>query len=475
MHLFRLFALILFIVFTAFLTGSSQPPPSPASSEVQAELSTAFQLRLDSSPRLQSESAPTLTPELDTAFVSPDGKTAVLWVALRDESGRVLGTEPGLAIARRTGAAWEVVLPGDAAWEQLRGVIPQSMLPTEQGGVPQDFTATPETSLQAFTGYYLPYAAGTAHWLEGSIIHIYTVPQWGYPSCYPVDACRYAYDFTDYGHFPLLASKGGVVDQLRDSCPDNGLNCTNYMVLYTPEDAAYQIYLHLANGTIPDKLKVGSTIVRGQYLGDTDDTGYSTSNHVHFMVVQNPWTGSEGYKWGYSIDVRFADVPINNGIPRTCYEIVYFGVINGAANCTGSMSAPANLSLNLYTSGNNGAYPPAGSVVRPAPGVTVAPGTNPLMDATVTATDDVQVKAVKLMARINGQWVEIGPQVTQPAGPNFYDWDVNLCEVGPLNGQYEIAARVWDYEGNVTGPLDPRWITIDQACPGVVYLPLITR
>ena len=116
-------------------------------------------------------------------------------------------------------------------------------------------------------------------------------------------------------------------------------------------------------------------------------------------------------------------------------------------------------------SGNVGAYPPTGSLSRPAAGATVANGTNPLMDVTATTSDDVRVTAVRLVAKINNQWVEIGPLVTQPSQSNQYDWDVNLCAVGPLNGPLEVALRVWDHEGNVAAALGPRTIQVDHACP----------
>jgi len=471
----NLFTLLLIIADTLFLLAASDPPPTIASEAIEAELADAFAERLASDPSIQSLTIDLFTPEIDTAFTSPDGQTAVIWVALRDSTGRILGTEPGLMLATMTDSGWLVLLPGDASWAETMATLPEGMLPAEQSLVPESESITPNAEIQAFSGYYLPWAAGTVHWLEGSIIHVMSVPQWGYPSCNPVGACTYAYDFTDYGHFPLLASKSGTVVQSRDTCSDGDSSCTNYIVLYTASDNAYQIYLHIAHGTIPDNLTNQTPVVRGQYLGDTDDTGYSTSNHVHFMVVQNPWTGNEGYLWGNSIDIRFADVPINNGIPRTCYEIVYAGVVNGATQCTGNLSDPTALELNLYTSGNTGAYPATGTIDRPTLNQSVAGGSNPLMDATAWAFDDVKVKAVQYVAKINGVWKQIGPLVTQTAEPNKYDWDINLCEAGPLNGWLEVGLRIWDHEGNVSTGLDPRWIYVDQACPGQVYLPLIGR
>jgi len=475
MHTKHRLTLLLIIISAFFGIAADEPPPTFASAEVEAELSAAYAVRLESETALQALTGDQLTPEIDTAFISPDGQTAVIWVALRDNTGRILGTEPGLLLATMTDSGWQVLLPGDAGWDETMAAVPQSMLPAEQSPMPEAASITPNAELQALTGYYLPWAAGTQHWLEGSIIHVMNVPQWGYPSCNPVDACAYAYDFTDYGHFPLLASKGGSVVQSRDSCADNTEGCTNYIVLYTASDNAYQIYLHLAHGTIPDQLTNGTPVVRGQYLGDTDDTGYSTSNHVHFMVVQNPWTGREGYYWGYSIDIRFADVSINNGIPRTCYEIIFAGVVNGASECTGSKSDPYALHLNLYTSGNVGAYPATGTINRPEPNKIVATGSNPLMDASAYVYDDVRVKALRYVAKINGIWKEIGPQVIPQDGTDYYDYDINLCEAGPLNGWLEVGLRIWDHEGNVTTAADPRWIFVDQACPGQLYLPLVRR
>ncbi len=99
------------------------------------------------------------------------------------------------------------------------------------------------------------------------------------------------------------------------------------------------------------------------------------------------------------------------------------------------------------------------------------------MDSTAIALDDVQVERLRYVALINGQWVEIGPTVTQAdfIGNNTYDWDVNLCAAGPLNGWLEVGLRIWDHEGNVSGPLDRRMVYVDGACPGQLYLPLVAR
>ena len=183
------------------------------------------------------------------------------------------------------------------------------------------------------------------------------------------------------------------------------------------------------------------------------------------MVTNSIWYGSSGYYWGQSIDIRFADVRINDGIPRTCYEVTHFPIYDNATECMGDKSDPLNSANDWFVSGNAGAYPPTGNLTRPAAGAIVNSGYDPILDVTASVNDDVGVTAVRLVARLNGHWVEIGPRFTQPTQPGLYDWDVNLCDVGPLNGPLEVALRVWDYEGNVSAALNPRTIQVDHACP----------
>jgi hypothetical protein len=305
----------LFLIPLLFLAAEDPPPYRTASDGTKSELWAAFSEQVFDSSGQKTLTFDLFTPELDEAFLTPDGKTAVLWLALRDEYGRRLAAEPGLVTARLTDSGWQIVLPTNPRWQEMLESLPAGMLPLEQSLAPQGIE-TPKDIKGPVTGYYLPYAAGTARWLEGSISHFHSIPEMGYPSC-PPETCRYAYDFTDSWHFPLLASKEGRVVAARDTCSDGNPYCTNYIVLQEPNTQLYQIYIHLAHGTIPDKLTPGTLVKRGQYIGDTDDTGYSTSQHVHFMVTNTLWESQnrwgDKYYWGNSVDIRFADVVINNG------------------------------------------------------------------------------------------------------------------------------------------------------------------
>mgnify|MGYP000891952711 FL=1 len=462
----RTIRFLLFIIFSlaaVLLIAATEPPENGAVSEkVINELSEAFNKRLEELSAKSMIKLEIFTPEVDSAYLTEKGDLAVIWLVLRDEYGRKMATEPGLALAKLVDGKWEVILSSEAEWDQIYSELPEDLLPAELQPVPKSVELEKLSQPSALTGYYLPFVAGTKQWLEGSISHFQYIPELGYPSC-DIDVCRYAYDFTNVNHFPLVASKEGTVIASKDSCSDGNPYCTNYIVLKDTNGETYQLYLHLSYGTIPDKLQYGSYVKRGQYIGDTDDTGYSTSNHVHFMVVDSLWEVG-GVYWGRSIDVRFADVSINNGLPRTCYEVSNFPIYDGATECMGDKSDPRNPANDWFVSGNVGAFPPTGTLTRPVAGATVAAGDNSRIDVTATASDDVRVKAVQLVAKLNNQWVEIGPKVTQSSS-GTYDWDVDLCSAAPVNGDLDVALRVWDHEGNVASVLNPRTIYVDHACP----------
>lgn len=455
---------LLVLVSTNASVVGEVPPPMPATDEIRESLLEAYQSELAQNKALLGDGiSDPLTPEFDEVFLSKDGKTAMIWIALRDTGGNILATEPGLVLARLEDAGWRMVFPGDKDWVSTLSAFPEQVIPAEHSPIPEG--ALPKSSeIQALTGYYLPYVAGTKHWLEGSVLHFYSFPERGYPSC-DMAYCRYAYDFTDSDHFPLVASKDGKVVISRDSCADGNSLCTNYIVLQS-SDGYFQLYLHMANGTIPDKLSPGTFVKRGQYLGDTDDTGYSTTNHVHFMVTNNYWLAGDGYPWGVSQDVRFTDVAINGGIPRSCYEVTKLPIYDNATECLGSKTDPLNPNNDWFTSGNAGVFPPSGTLTRPTENQVVATGVSPLMDVTATVSDDVRVTKIALFGNINGTWVSIPkypPGEILPGANGVADWDVNLCDLGALNGALQLQLKVWDHEGNVA--TSNRAVLVEHSCP----------
>ena len=88
--------------------------------------------------------------------------------------------------------------------------------------------------------------------------------------------------------FPLLAAKGGVVVAFRDTCINDDHNCTNYLTLRdeSTNPTTYQLYYHMMHASIPQPLRtIGAQVLQGDYIGNVDNTGYSTGSHLHFHVL----------------------------------------------------------------------------------------------------------------------------------------------------------------------------------------------
>ena len=169
--------------------------------------------------------------EVERVEFSEEGDIALLFLQMRDtETGKVIATEPGLAIAHRNTPAdgskaldWKVSLQADADWIEQVTSLPAGML-TEEGRFmflpPEDPDASIPAPDTVYYGYKLPWAAGLSKNLSGSIGHFLI-----YNSCSEY-YCKYAYDFADGTMFPLLAARGGVVHLRVDSCANYDPDCS---------------------------------------------------------------------------------------------------------------------------------------------------------------------------------------------------------------------------------------------------------
>ena len=365
---------------------------------------------------------------IDHVEYSADGNSAMVWLATLDpETGEVIAREPEIAIAEKnpegqkgTADEWSIVLPFSEDYSKVVEGLPKGLLGED---FEQRFqTKYPEQKVVAkFGGYYLPWGGGQKKRVTWSISHA---------SCSGND-CKYAFDFADGTMFPLLAAKGGTVFAAQWTCNNGSTGCTNYLILKdnSTNPVSYQIYYHMANGSLPSALrKPGAIVNQGTYIGNVDDTGASTANHLHFMVH----TSSYGY-WGTSVDITFKDVSINydsvtkGGRPRTLTE----------ANKYGGQGS------TYYTSGNKAAKGPTGSISVPAEGASLTSRTVPV---TATGTDDRGVTKAQLMAYYNNAWHDVGaPQTKVP-----FTLNLDLCSAGAEvpDGPISFALTLWDVEGN---------------------------
>lgn len=255
-----------------------------------------------------------------------DSTQAVLWMAETNPEGEVYEREPMLILAllNSTHTKWtlhvaqdenfgELLLGSDFGETELAGSIVVGVEPKAPTGM-------------VYGGYYLPWPGGQTKRVTWSV---------GHTSCTPQNYCYYAFDFADGTMFDVVASKGGYVYHWRDTCANNNKTCMNSITLEDRSTSpwTYQIYLHLANDSIPKTLKQGGIYVSGgQFIGKADNTGPSTGHHLHFMVVEkSTLTACKYYCFGKAVDITFKDVDINwhqptqGGRPRLESEAQYYG------------------------------------------------------------------------------------------------------------------------------------------------------
>lgn len=452
----KLRRIMTFFLLLGFLLGSIQvsavsapPPPTeseldtapPPPEEIDPALEQALLNQIQTTAKTMDEVLAFVMFDIgiDHVEYAPDGKTALLWLKLIDpDTGEVIAAEPGLAIAKIDsnakiaadgGTPWDITMQANENWELEFNSLPQEMLTedmiTRFSERPEEDIADAKSTKAVYRGYKLPWAGGLGKRLSGSIGHFLI-----YNSCTVTD-CRYAYDFADGTMFPLLASRGGTVYKYKMSCNNYDSSCSNYLVLKdeSTEPTTYQLYLHNAHESLPQDLRtIGAQVVQGQYIGNVDDTGYSTAHHLHFHVHTNPYS-----YWGSSVDIRFDDVDINDGTPRTCYEVSAFP--NYGTECNDS---------NIFVSGNYGAYPPSATLILPAAGEEITSST---MLVGGTVADDLGITKIEIMLRPKGSdWIAI--DVGSTTSPFLKE--INLCELGIPVGPLDIYVRAFDLEGNQT-------------------------
>jgi hypothetical protein len=414
-----------------FSNDNATPQPEAGSPDINAAVTEA----LDGAPDNWKDQH----YQIDHIEVQDDGQMAVVWLAATDpETGDFLGREPELAIAELDADNhWNVLLDGEEKFDETFAKF-QYAEKSVQGD--PDVDAQPK-STAVYGGYYLPWAKGLTKRLTWSVSHT---------SCTPTYYCTHAFDFADGTMFPLVAAKGGTVYHWKDTCANGDSSCTNSITLQDRSTTpwTYQIYMHIAQDSIPDNLrKVGTPVMQGQYIADVDDTGYSTGHHVHFMVVSEntKYLSHNGYIFGMAEDITFRDVTINwdsatqGGRPRLAYEAEDYG----------------GEGKTYYTSGNAPANPPTGGLSSPATKTFI---TNSELTIKGWAKDDVSIIKIELLANYDSEWVSIG----ELAGATSFTTTVNLCETDIPAGPFKLAMRVWDYEGNPSSILSAR--TLFKGC-----------
>lgn len=108
----------------------------------------------------------------------------------------------------------------------------------------------------------------------------------------------FAYDFSMPIGTPVTASRDGIVavfkaDSERGGADKKFIDDANYISVYH-SDGTIANYLHLnRNGVI---VKEGQAVKRGDIIGYSGNTGFSSGPHLHFEIVQ-PAIDFEKNKW----------------------------------------------------------------------------------------------------------------------------------------------------------------------------------
>jgi murein DD-endopeptidase MepM/ murein hydrolase activator NlpD len=129
--------------------------------------------------------------------------------------------------------------------------------------------------------YSLPYQKGKSHLLVQ-----------GYLSDFSHKG-EYALDFKMRKGTKICAARNGVVVATREDSKKGGykdkyLSEGNYIII-KHEDGTYGNYWHLNyNGALVNK---GDTVLQGQVIGLSGNTGYSAFPHLHFEVTSEYTVG----------------------------------------------------------------------------------------------------------------------------------------------------------------------------------------
>ncbi|HEY9076092.1 MAG TPA: peptidoglycan DD-metalloendopeptidase family protein [Anaerolineaceae bacterium] len=428
------------------LTPTPTARPQPVTPQQAAQDRAVLEAELQKAVKAKPQILAFLVREVfvDRIEYTPDGATALVWLALRDpKTKQVIATENGLAIGKRlnpgakTNPQWKITLQADSDYSVLLDQVPTTLLNEQER---KRYLPPPAgagaLAASTFSGYKLPWAKGSGKWLTQSVDHVNT-------TC---SVCLYAFDFADNTMFPLLAAKGGTVKYWRADVANNDHSATNYLVLedQSTSPTTYQVYYHLAYNSIPPELRVtGAPVVQGQYIGNADNTGYSTGHHLHFHVNTNP-----DYFFYNIVDITFDDVSVNGGRPRQCWEAQSYPQYG--TQC---------VTNDYYISGNEIAFAPTGDISAPAWGQEIL---SSQVTVSGTASGKYEIAKIQIIANYGGAWREVGSPMT--ASP--FSQTLDLCTLGVPDGPFELALRIFDKAGNpASGYPGRRQLIKNFGCP----------
>ncbi len=155
------------------------------------------------------------------------------------------------------------------------------------------------------TDYRVPYAVGADFPVTQAFPDVVT---------HSTPDSRHAIDIAMPIGTDVFAARGGVVFDVASRNFKAGTDIRKYghkanVVRILHDDGTYAIYAHLNWDSI--RVRPGDVVLRGQYIADSGNTGYSTGPHLHFAVVRNTGMKIE------SVPVAFEGIRSSTVVPAT--------------------------------------------------------------------------------------------------------------------------------------------------------------
>ncbi len=396
--------------------------------------------------------------------VSQDQQWATAWVAYYDpEIEAIIPTEPAMPVSHMVNAEWQVYLPSDPGWQDAISKTPDDLMSQNDKEMWLTMSKSAVESIQTQSGYLLPWHGGQTAYLSRSV---------GHDQSFTSGSAHFGFDFflpgttqcpsggiqsagTSGLNFELYASRAGTVWGWKDSVANCDHSDVNFIVIQNADDPTlYQLYMHLAQNSIPQALKtVGAPVARGQFIAIADNTGDSTGSHLHFQIERKPYWPSANPYWNTALDITFDEVDINGGRPRSSYY--------DPAYC--DSTDVCEVFRSTYISGNyykGDATPPVGGLS----GVNTGEFINSQKITLSGWGSDAQtgLDYGQLTAYFNGGWHNLGSHFN----PSFtYQWDLCDPRLTVSNGPVSVALLLYDVAGNPAPLVGLRHFTKNYSCP----------
>jgi murein DD-endopeptidase MepM/ murein hydrolase activator NlpD len=131
---------------------------------------------------------------------------------------------------------------------------------------------------------------------------------------------QYAVDIALPDGTPVYSAREGTVinarhDFFRGAADPVMMDQANVIEILH-DDGTIGVYAHLRWDSI--RVRIGAHVVRGQYIADSGNTGFSSGPHLHFAVIRNAGTAD------VSVPVQFAGIAEVGVTPETQMQLTAY-------------------------------------------------------------------------------------------------------------------------------------------------------